>query len=105
SANLNFLPMKKYLLYFVALLFSSVAFSQTGINTHNPQATLDVTGEPTSATVTDGVIAPRITGDQLEAKTVYTAAQTGAIVYVTSPISSSPSSNPQTVDVTATGYY
>ncbi len=97
--------MKKYLLYFVALLFSSVAFSQTGINTHNPQATLDVVGEPTTANIPDGFIPPRITGDQLEAKTAYTPAQTGAVIYVTSPISSLPSSNPQTVNVTASGYY
>lgn len=86
-----------------AILFSSFAFSQMGINTQQPQATFDVFGFPTDATKKDGIIAPRLTGNQLRAKnTVYTAAQDGSIVYITEA-DSLPSG--KTANVTAIGYY
>lgn len=72
-----------------------------GIATPTPQATLDVVGKPTVTTAMDGIIAPRITGNQLSSK-VYTAAQTGALIYATSA-DTSPSG--QTVNVTSSGYY
>lgn len=55
---------------------------RVGINTKTPQATLEVAGTPTDISKMDGIIAPKITGDQLHAKT-YTADQKGALVYVT----------------------
>ncbi|OBP39650.1 hypothetical protein [Riemerella anatipestifer] len=95
--------MKKvYLL--VASLSMGMALSQTGnvgINTENPNATLDVVGAPTNAQSLDGIIAPRLTGEQLRAKT-YTSNQTGALVYVTL---ADPNPAGQTIDVTASGYY
>ncbi|WP_236682779.1 hypothetical protein [Riemerella anatipestifer] len=95
--------MKKiYLL--VASLSVGVVMSQTGkvgINTENPNATLDVVGVPTNTQSLDGIIAPRATGEQLRAKT-YTGNQTGALVYVTV---ADPSPAGQTIDVTASGYY
>lgn len=75
--------------------------AQVGINTGTPQATLDVTGTPATASKLDGIIAPRLTGAQLNAKN-YTAAQTGAIVYVT-VAEATPSG--QTVNVQSSGYY
>lgn len=84
-----------------ALAASAVAFSQVGIQTETPQATLDVVGSPTNTTKLDGIIAPRITGAQLRAKN-YTTTQTGALVYVTAA-DTSPSG--QTLDVTSVGYY
>lgn len=89
-------------LFTLALL--SVGFSlsaQVGINTGQPQASLDVMGFPSDANKLDGVIAPRLTGVQLKAKN-YTAAQTGAIVYVT-VAETAPTG--QTVDVITPGYY
>lgn len=89
-------------LFTLALL--SVGFSlsaQVGINTGQPQATLDVVGFPSDANKLDGVIAPRLTGVQLKAKN-YTVAQTGAIVYVTAA-ETAPTG--QTVDVITPGYY
>lgn len=83
--------------FFVPLFY----LGQVGINTPNPQATLDVTGNPTITTSLDGIIAPRLTGDQLRAKT-YTTAQTGAIIYATAP-DSAPAG--QTINVTSSGYY
>jgi hypothetical protein len=75
--------------------------AQVGINTNQGQATLDVVGSPAITSKLDGIIAPRITGNQLRAK-IYTALQTGAMVYVTTA-DSAPAG--QTVNVTASGYY
>lgn len=88
---------------FLALAIGSVTFinGQIGINTENPKATLDILGKPTDVTSLDGVIAPRISGNDLSLKT-YTSAQTGALIYVTS---ASNTLSGQTVDVTTVGYY
>lgn len=89
-------------LFTLALL--SVGFSisaQVGISVSQPQASLDVMGFPSDTNKLDGIIAPRLTGLQLKAKN-YTAAQTGAIVYVT-VAETAPTG--QTVDVITPGYY
>ncbi|WP_343642375.1 hypothetical protein [Chryseobacterium sp.] len=52
------------------------------MGTTSPSSTLDVRGKATTTTSLDGIIPPRLTGAQLRAKT-YTAAQTGAMLYVT----------------------
>lgn len=88
-------------LFPVVLLTGSFAFAQVGVNTVSPKATLEVAGNPTDNTKFDGIIAPRITGDQLKAKN-YSSSQTGALVYVTAA-DSAPSG--QTLDVTSPGYY
>jgi len=93
--------MRTALLVKILLFAGFFIQAQVGINTSNPQATLDVNGKPTDNTALDGIIAPRITGDQLRAKT-YTAAQTGAMVYV-STADTAPAG--QTIDVTTAGYY
>lgn len=93
--------MKKQTLLLAALLSSALAFAQVGVNTQTPKATLDVTGKPADASSLDGVIAPRITGAELRAKT-YTTAQTGALVYITLA-DTAPAG--QTIDVTSTGYF
>ncbi|RLJ32949.1 hypothetical protein CLU97_2419 [Chryseobacterium sp. 7] len=92
--------MKKLFLLIPAMI-STIAYSQVGINTTTPQATLDVIGKPATPAVLDGIIPPRLTGVQLKAKT-YTAAQTGAFVYVTTP---DPSPSGQTINVTTVGTY
>ena len=84
-----------------ALSASTLLFSQVGIGTPTPQATLDVTGTPANTAKLDGIIAPRLTGAQLRGKT-YTTAQTGALVYVTDA-DTAPAN--QTLNVTASGYY
>jgi len=85
----------------IFLLFCVTVQAQVGVGTTTPQGTLDIVGQPAVTTALDGVIAPRLTGDQLRAKT-YTATQTAAIVYVTLA-DTSPAG--QTVDVTKAGYY
>lgn len=92
---------KKKLTLLALSLGSSFVFAQVGVNTTQPQSTLDVVGSPANVAKLDGIIAPRLTGDQLRAKT-YTANQTGAMVYVTAA-DSAPAV--QTINVTAAGYY
>ncbi|WP_126652409.1 hypothetical protein [Chryseobacterium aureum] len=93
--------MKNKLLTIALLSFGFTTFAQVGINTSQAQATLDVAGSPSNTSKLDGVIAPRLTGVQLKAKS-YTTAQTGAIVYVTAA-EASPTG--QTVEVVSPGYY
>jgi len=82
------------------MCFSS-AYAQVGINTETPKATMDIVGKPTTPSHFDGLIAPRITGNQLRAKS-YTSEQTGALVYATAA-DTAPAG--QTVNVTSPGYY
>lgn len=93
--------MKKFTtsLFLLGLVFTAKA--QVGVGTTDPKATLDVVGK--TGTSLDGIIAPRFTGDDLDAKT-YTTAQTGALVYVTAARSTS-SISTQIADVDDAGYY
>jgi hypothetical protein len=69
-----------------------------------PNATLDVVATATDGSSSEGVIAPRLTGDQMKAAdSKYETAQTGAIVYATAAVSGTPAG--KTIKVTAPGYY
>lgn len=94
--------MKKIML--LPIVFCScLAIAQVGINTSVPNATLDVTGVPNITTTPDGVIAPRLTGDQLAAKdNAYGAAQTGTLIYATAAVTAP---TVKTAAVTQPGYY
>ena len=83
--------MKKNFYLAIALLGFSVSLNaQTakkgvGIKTDTPQTTLDVRAEATDASMPDGVLVPRLTVTELNAKSaVYGADQNGALVFVTS---------------------
>ena len=94
--------MKQYI-FLGALLISGVAFSQVGIDTDQPKATLDIKASPTNANKTDGLIAPRLTGNELKGNDgKYGADQTGAIVYATA--AASPTTG-KTKNVTEAGYF
>lgn len=93
--------MKKNTILLVSLFMSMAVYSQVGINTNSPKATLDIAAKATDATTMEGIIAPRLTGAQLRSKT-YTADQTGALVYVTAA-DTAPAG--QTVNVTKIGYF
>lgn len=102
--------MKKTFIALSTFLINTLSFGQVGINTQTPMATLDIVASPSDLTKIDGIIAPRITGDQLKAKdTLYTkttstnAGQTGVIIYVTDAITGSPSE--KTINITEAGYY
>jgi hypothetical protein len=79
------------------------ALGQVGVNTPDPKATFDIAASPADLTKVDGVLAPRLTGNQLKAKDgLYLTAQTGSIVYVTA---AAVPTTAKTVNITTTGYY
>lgn len=86
-----------------SILFNIIAFAQVGIGTDNPATTLDIVGNPATTTVFDGVIPPRIAGDQLKAKT-YKANHNGTLVYVTAAATSANQTG-QTINVNMPGIY
>ena len=93
---------KHYLLPFLLIMGYGIS-AQVGINTSDPKATLDVQ-RGTDATKADGIIPPRVTGDQLRLNTNnYGPDQDGAIVYVTTPVTVT--TEPKTVAVTSRGLY
>ncbi len=95
--------MKKHIILLGAFAISSLAYSQVGINTETPKATLDVVATADDLTKTDGFIAPRLKGNELKAKDgLYSSDQTGALVYATEAASPT---TPKTINVTESGYY
>lgn len=94
--------MKKNVIFLGALLLSSAAYSQVGINNETPKATLDVSAK-TPSTTAEGIIAPRLSGDDIKGKDgQYLADQKGAIVYATSAVGTP---SVKTANITAEGYY
>ncbi|MCP1301161.1 hypothetical protein NK356_18440 [Chryseobacterium sp. S0630] len=92
--------MKKSL---IAALISGLAYSQVGINTTAPATTLDVKAKLGTADA-DGLQAPRLTRAELTGKgTLYTATQTGALVYITD-ITGGDTAGPR-ANITSIGYY
>ncbi|WPO83401.1 hypothetical protein SD427_03405 [Chryseobacterium sp. JJR-5R] len=87
-----------------AILSCSVlAYSQVGINTQTPRATLDVIAKNTNGTTPEGFIPPRLTGNQVQAADAqYGVNQRGAIIYITAPVTSS---STKTANITSEGYY
>lgn len=77
--------MKK--LFLIAIFNSLFVSAQVGINVVTPKATLDVTGKPSETGTPDGVIIPRLTGDQLAAKDLsYISDQNGTLIYATEAV-------------------
>lgn len=78
--------MKKLSHILLVLIIVSVQ-GQVGINTQSPEATLEVVGKPNDLNHYDGIIPPRIMGDQLSLKN-YSSSKKGTVVYVTSAATS-----------------
>ncbi|WP_323787917.1 hypothetical protein [Psychroserpens sp.] len=93
--------MKNIILLCLILSFTTL-FAQVGVGTTDPKATLDIEGNPTVTTQTDGIIPPRISRSALINKTGYGADQEGTIIYVTNL---SGVNNAQTNNITKIGYY
>lgn len=85
------------------LLSAQLFFTQIGINTSNPKSTLDIAAKTTDGSRPEGLVAPRLTGDQIKGgDTQYTTDQKGNIVYATSAVSTV---SPKTINITEEGYY
>lgn len=74
-----------------------------GMNTVQPTVSLEIKGSPDDTKALDGIMIPKLTGDQLSYKT-YTPAQQGTLLYVTEAASASRRIG-QTTQVTTSGYY
>lgn len=100
--------MKKSLML-VGMLTMVLSYAQegrVGINTENPNATLEVAGTGNKKVV-DGIIAPRLHGWELRQKgtDVYGEAQKGAIVYMITAVENPAYRQGQLVNITTPGYY
>jgi len=94
--------MKKIFIITTSFI-STLALSQVGLNTATPQATFDVVAIKTDGTTSEGIIAPRLSGNQIKsADARYTAPQTGTLVYATNAVSGPTA---KTIKITAPGYY
>ncbi|MGE4514795.1 MAG: hypothetical protein AB7E26_13435 [Chryseobacterium sp.] len=85
----------------VMAVFSQSVFGQVGINTKNPNATLDITPKTTDGSKPEGLLIPQLDGNSLNTA-AYGTAQKGVIVYAKSAASPT---DTKTVNVTAEGYY
>jgi hypothetical protein len=95
---------KKLVILSFAIMAVTASFSQVGVNTNTPQTTLDITAIAIDGSTAEGIMAPRLTGDQIKGKDArYTAAQTGAMVYATEAVIGVPAG--KTVNITTKGYY
>ncbi|MEJ5048990.1 hypothetical protein WH221_04080 [Chryseobacterium culicis] len=95
--------MKKNLSTAFAVLFSAFLYSQVGINNKNPKSTFDIMANTTDGSKPEGLITPRLTGDQIRtANNQYGVDQKGAIVYATSADSVP---GIKTTNINAEGYY
>lgn len=86
-----------------SLLFTNLMIAQVGVGTSDPKVSLHIAGKPTVTTEKDGVLIPKITGDQLKAKS-YTTTEIGTMIYITDiPTGTNTSNTVQLVD--APGFY
>nr|WP_315034690.1 hypothetical protein [uncultured Chryseobacterium sp.] len=95
--------MKKKIFPLLLIAVSPFSMAQIGVNTTVPAATLDVTAKTKDGSKAEGILAPRLTGDELKAADdQYTTTQKGALVYVTSAATTTTT---KTGNVVAEGYY
>lgn len=96
--------MTKKILNFTLLAFLNtfLSFSQIGIGTTSPNATLEVKGSANNVLAMDGIIPPYLSGDELNNKT-YTNLQKGALVFINA--ARTITDNGQCANVSSSGIY
>jgi hypothetical protein len=94
--------MKKKILPIIAILFSTIAYAQLGINTTTPKSTLDITAKNAtgSSTATDGLLIPRI--DRQRAQSMISV-EPSTLIYINDV--STGSAAGQTSIVDSIGFY
>ena len=94
---------KLFLSVILTVTVTSSIYGQVGINNDTPAVTLDVVGKPATATVADGILVPRLTAAQLNAKNaIYLTAHRGTMVFVTSGTGTA---GTKTANIDGTGFY
>jgi len=99
--------MKKIIFYFLSLFLPLIIYSQSGINTKLPKATLDVVSKSITGLTPEGLITPRLSGEVLHTadnNNVYGEAQDGTLIFVTTPPSIENRVG-QTIDIDIRGFY
>ncbi|KAB1232262.1 hypothetical protein [Chryseobacterium viscerum] len=97
--------MKRNLVFIGLLTVSSFMYSQVGINTPTPRATLDITAKTSDGSSPEGVIFPKLTGDEIKsADAHYGADQVGTIIFATLGVSSREVGS-KTENIDTPGYY
>lgn len=94
--------MKKNAIILSALISSSFAFSQVGINTSDPRASFDITAKISTGTdkTPEGLLIPRV--DRLRAQSM-SSLETSTLIYVNSVATGSQGGN--AVNIDKEGYY
>lgn len=91
----------------ILILVCSLSYAQVGINNEQPNTTLDITSKK-GINDKDGILIPRITKSELNAKAAntYTATQNSAMVYVTDiAAGTNTTSSAQTTKIVEPGFY
>ncbi len=95
--------MKRQLFTMLMFTMGNFAIAQIGINTVTPGATLDIAAKTNDGSRAEGLLPPRLTGDELQAAdSKYTDLQKGTLIYVTNAVTIS---TPKTSNITSEGYY
>ncbi len=98
--------MRKSILITLIFIFTNCVKNikaQVGVNTEFPKATLDIAASPNDLLKIDGIIAPKLTGNELKLKdSLYGIDQNGTIIYATAAANPATS---KTIYVTSAGYY
>ncbi|WP_312306078.1 tail fiber domain-containing protein [Chryseobacterium sp.] len=89
-----------------SISISSMMFSQAGrigINTPNPKATLDITAKTDGAAAAEGLMIPRLTGDQIQTMTANMQPGTESLMIYATAVPASPTA--KVARITQPGYY
>jgi uncharacterized protein (TIGR02145 family) len=99
--------MKRFLFAFLYALFSVPLLGQVGVNTSTPNATMDIVARKSDGSSSEGVILPRMSGDNLhtaDTNGVYGSLQDGTMVFVTEAPALANRIG-QTVNIDVRGFY
>lgn len=97
----------KHNLSAILLLVCSLSYAQVGINNEQPNTTLDITAKK-GTTDKDGILIPRVTKSELNAKAAntYSSTQNSVMVFVTDiAAGTSSTSSAQTTKIVEPGFY
>lgn len=89
-----------------SISISSLMFSQAGkigINTPNPKATLDITAKSDGSSTAEGLMIPRLTGDQIQTMTASIQPGTESLMIYATAVPASPTA--KVAKITQPGYY